>query len=57
MSQYRIITDTYYDGCIPVTVYVVQKRVRSFLCHRWITIKGYEDKSRAVDLLNILKRR
>lgn len=55
MSQYRIITDTYYAGCIPVTVYVVQKRVRSFLCHRWISVKGYEDKSRAVDLLNLLK--
>ncbi len=55
MSQYRIITDIYYDGCIPITVYVVQKRVRSFLCHRWIAIKGYEDKSRAVNLLDILK--
>ena len=55
MSKYRIITSTYYDGCIPVTVYVVQKRVCSFLCHRWITVKGYEDKSRAFDLLNILK--
>ena len=55
MSQYRIITDIYYDGCIPVTVYVVQKRVSSFLSHRWITVKGYDDKSRAVDLLNLLK--
>lgn len=55
MSQYRIITATYYYGCIPVTVNVVQKRVNSFLSHRWINIKGYDDKSRAVDLLNILK--
>lgn len=55
MSQYRIITATYYYGCIPVTVNVVQKRVRSFLWHRWININAFEDKNRAIDFLNFLK--
>lgn len=55
MSLYRIITTTYYNGCIPITVYVVQKRVDSFLSHKWINIKGYDDKRRALDLFNILK--
>ena len=55
MSQYRIITDIYYDGCIPITVYVVQKRIRSFLRHRWINIKAFEYKSKAVECINFLK--
>lgn len=55
MNLYRITTATYYDGCIPVTVYVVQKRVDSFLCDKWINIKGYDCKSKAVYLLNLLK--
>ena len=55
MGQYRIVTDIYFDGCVPVTVYVVQKRVRLLLFYKWINIKGFEYKSRAVDLLNFLK--
>lgn len=55
MKQYGICTCTYYNGCIPITVYVVQKRIDSFLCHKWVTVKGYDDKDKAVNLYNLPK--
>ena len=45
---FRIITMDAYNGCIPITVYMVQrKQERSFLPDKWVNIKGYEDRSKA----------
>ena len=37
----RIIPTTAYDGCIPVTVYMVQKYVRGCIFGKWVNIKGF----------------
>lgn len=44
-----------YDGCIPVTVYMVQKHIEGFIFGRWVNIKGYSDRRKAVELVNLLK--
>lgn len=43
-----------YDGCIPVTVYMVQKYVDCFPCGKWVNIKGFSDEKKAVELMTIL---
>lgn len=43
-----------YNGCIPVTVYMVQKHVGGFLFGKWVNIKGYSDKKKAVELMSLL---
>ena len=45
-----------YNGCIPVTVYMVQKHVESFLFGKWVNIKGFSDKKKAVELMDLLSR-
>lgn len=45
-----------YNGCIPVTVYMVQKHVESFLFGKWVNIKGFSDKKKAVELMALLSR-
>ena len=45
-----------YNGCIPVTVYMVQKQVGGFLFSKWVNIKGYSDKKKAVALMSLLSR-
>lgn len=50
----RIIPIEAYDGCIPVTVYMVQKYVNRFPSGKWVNIKGFSDKKKAVALLSIL---
>ena len=50
----RIITMEAYNGCIPVTVYMVQKYVESFLFGKWVNIKGYSEKNKAVELMALL---
>ena len=44
-----------YDGCIPVTVYMVQKYVGGFIFCKWVNIKGFQDKKQAVALMSLLK--
>lgn len=51
----RIIPVTRYDGCIPVTVYMVQKHVEGFIFDKWVDVKGYSDKRKAEELVKILK--
>lgn len=43
-----------YDGCIPVTVYMVQKYVGGSIFGRWVNIKGFSDKEKAVALMSLL---
>lgn len=51
----RIIPEPHYCGCIPVTVYMVQKYVEGFIFGKWVNVKGYSDKRKAEELVKILK--
>ena len=44
-----------YDGCIPVTVYMVQKHVGNFPFDEWVNIKGFSDYKKAVALKSMLE--
>ena len=52
---YRIKKDVAYDGCIPVTVYVVQRLQERWFGDKWMNIKGFQDKKKAISLLELLK--
>lgn len=52
----RITTMNAYDGCIPVTVYMVQKYVGGSIFGKWVSIKGFSDKKKAVKLKSLLDR-
>lgn len=55
MKRYRIITEQGYNGCIPITVYWVQVlEERFFSSSTWRNIKGFDTKSRAIELLELL---
>ena len=51
----RIIPMEAYNGCIPVTVYMVQKYVGGSIFGKWVNIKGFQDKKKAVELMSLLK--
>ena len=51
----RIIPMDAYDGCIPVTVYMVQKYVGGCIFGKWVNIKGFQDKKKAVALMSLLQ--
>ena len=51
----RITPMDAYNGCIPVTVYMVQKYVRGCIFGKWVSIKGFKDKKKAVALMSLLK--
>ena len=51
----RIIPMNAYDGCIPVTVYMVQKYVGGCIFGKWVNIKGFQDKKKAEALMSLLK--
>ena len=54
--MYRLVSlYPYYKGCIPITVYMVQKLEEGWLCDKWVNVKGYEDKKKAEQLLKLLK--
>lgn len=58
MSLFRIQAKypVYVDGgCIPYTIFFVQKLEEGFLFDRWVDIKGFEDRKKAEALLNLLK--
>lgn len=51
----RITPMNAYDGCIPVTVYMVQKYVGGCIFGKWVNIKGFSDKKKAVALMSLLE--
>ena len=51
----RVMPIEAYDGCIPVTVYMVQKYVEGFIFGKWVNIKGFSDKKKADALMSLLK--
>ena len=52
----RIVPKEVYDGCIPVTVYMVQKYVEGCIFGKWVNIKGFSDYKKAVKLKSLLYR-
>ena len=44
-----------YDGCIPVTVYMVQEYVGVCIFGKWVNINGFSDKEKAEALMWLLK--
>lgn len=50
----RIIPMEAYDGCIPVTVYMVQKHIDGFIFGKWVSIKGFSDRRKAEELMKLL---
>lgn len=55
IMKLRITPMNAYDGCIPVTVYMVQKYVRGSIFGKWVNIKGFSDKKKAEALMSLLK--
>ena len=51
----RITPMNAYDGCIPVTVYMVQKYVGGCIFGKWVNIKGFSDKKKAEALMSLLE--
>lgn len=52
---FRIVTVEAYNGCMPIIAYMVQRREqRSFLPDKWVNVKGYEDKKKALTLYESL---
>lgn len=43
-----------YNGYIPVTVWMVQKRVGGCIFGKWVNIKGFTSKRRAAALMSML---
>lgn len=50
----RIVPMAAYNGCIPVTVWMVQKRVGGSIFGKWVNIKGFPDKRKAKALMSML---
>ena len=50
----RIIPMDAYDGCILITIYMVQRYADHFPFGKWVNIKGFSDKQKAVALLSLL---
>lgn len=54
MKRYRIITGQGYNGCIPITVYWVQKLQSGFFYDKWVNVKGFDRYERAKQLFDLL---
>lgn len=54
MERYRIITGEGYNGCMPITVYWVQKLERGVILDKWVNVKGFDKYERAKELLDLL---
>ena len=53
----RIIPTTAYDGCIPVTVYMVQKYVGGCIFGKWVNIKGIQDKKKEEAKMSMIQQK
>ena len=53
--MYRIQIGEVYDGCMPITVWFVQKHINICCVYDgWVNIKGYDSYDKAKRLLHIL---
>lgn len=48
--MFRIKPMDHYDGCRPITIYMVQKKSG----RKWVNIKGFSNKQKAKDLKKLL---
>lgn len=55
MARYRITQGDGYNGCMPITVYWVQKLEEGFFFDKWVTIKGFDTYESAKELLDLLE--
>ena len=54
-GMYRIVTVEAYNGCFPITAYMVQRLDRRrFLPDKWVDVKGYSKYTRAKLLFDAL---
>lgn len=54
-KYFRIITMLAYNGCLPITAYMVQRRKeRTFRPDIWVNVKGYESRREAERLYEFL---
>lgn len=52
---FRIVTVQAYNGCLPITAYMVQRRlVFSWRPDKWVNVKGYESRKHAEELYKTL---
>lgn len=51
----RIRTLTVYDGCIPLTAFMVQKYIPGRFFGKWVNIKGFTSRRKAEELIRIFK--
>ena len=54
MERYRIVRETKYSGCIPITTYFVQVRKDKRISSEWVNVKGFDTYRKARELLYIL---
>ena len=58
MSKYRVISKfPCYDGCLPVTGYFVQVLHTGSIFNKWVDIKAFGSKKRAIKFCNLLKKK
>ena len=55
MKRYRVKKGEGYNGCEPITIYWVQVHQDGFLGGEWHNVKGFEDRQKAYDLVEILE--
>lgn len=50
-KNFRIITVPAYNGCLPITAYMIQRRQeRTFFPEKWVNVIGYESRRKAVKM-------
>lgn len=55
MARYRVKhIYPYYDGCIPINVWMVQKLERGIFSDKWVDIKGFDTPEKANQLCDLL---
>lgn len=56
MKHFRIIKTETYNGCLPVTIYMVQVSHQGLFSTKWTNVKGFDRRERAVELYNLLTK-
>lgn len=55
MARFRVQhVYPYYNGCIPIDIWIVQKRERGIFFDKWVNIKGFDTPEKAHKLCDLL---
>lgn len=55
MARFRVKhVYPYYNGCIPIDVWIVQKREEGIFGDKWINVKGFDTPEKAQQLCDLL---